>query len=133
MAILPSNQNYLDMKRIFTLLQKLLVLLMVPGFGWAQNNTDYTIRLHSGNFIPKENIATISKFSHELGRSHFNMKYYVTIQFKTLTTDTEKQQLLAAGIHLIDYIPNYAFTAAINDNFNVDQLKSFPVRSIFGF
>lgn len=121
------------MKRFFTRTTRLFLILLFPLSLTAQVNPDYRILLHAGEFIPEKNIIDLSKSSLVLQNSLYTGKYYVTIQFNTLPDNNMKEQLKASGVELIDYIPNYAFTAAVLDNVNLDALKSFPVRSIFQF
>lgn len=116
------------MKKIFTQLVKTLFFLIVPGFLLAQ---DYNVQLHSGKFIPQENIQTITKNDVIFQKSLFNGKHYLTIQLKTIPSQLLKDQLKASGIELIDYIPNYAYTAAVNAGVNMQGMVNFPLRSIF--
>ncbi len=99
------------MKKIFTNLVKTLFIFLAPGFLFAQ---DYNIQLHAGKFIPQENIQTITKSDPVFQKSLFSGKHYVTIQLKTIPSQTLKEQLKASGVELIDYIPNYAYTAAVS-------------------
>ncbi|HRF17758.1 MAG TPA: hypothetical protein PK977_06300, partial [Chitinophagaceae bacterium] len=87
------------MKRFFTLSVKTLFFLLVPGYLFAQ---DFNVQLHAGKFIPQENIQTITKSDPVFLRSLFNGKHYVTIQLKTIPSQTLKDQLKASGIELID-------------------------------
>ena len=121
------------MKRFFTRFLKLLSLLFFPGLLGAQVMKDYTLKLNSGKFVPQENIASISKNDAVFQKSLFADKYYVTIQFKNLPDQSVKNQLKAAGIELIDYIPNYAYTASVPANFDISTLKSAGLRSILQF
>ncbi len=121
------------MKRFFTRLTRLLILIFVPGSLFAQQGPDYTIPLHSGKFIPAENISTLSKNSPVFRKTSFDNKHYFTIQFKALPTDAMKEQLKSAGIRLVDYIPNLAYTAVVNDEISLGIFKSFPFRSAFQF
>ena len=116
------------MKRFFTLSVKTLFFLLVPGYLFAQ---DFNVQLHAGKFIPQENILTITKSDPVFQKSLFSGKHYVTIQLKTIPSQLLKDQLKASGIELIDYIPNYAYTAAVNPGVNVQALSAFPLRSIF--
>lgn len=127
------------MKRFITLLTRLFILLIFPLSLSAQK--DYTIRLNSGDFIPPNNISTQMKDNNGSGTnptilqlSNYLDKYYVTIQFNDLPTDAQKATMKAAGIQLIDYIPNYAYTAVIAGNIDMDLLRnSFNIRSIIQF
>jgi len=121
------------MKKIFTRLCRLFIFLIFPGSLFAQENIDHTIQLHSGKFIPASNISTLSKSSAVFQKSIFDNNHYVTIQFKTLPSNAVKEQLKAAGISLVDYIPNMAFTAVVNRYTSIETFKAFPIRSVFQF
>ncbi len=120
------------MKQLFTRCRFLIVLLF-PFALHAQVNQDYNILLHSGKFIPQENISTVTKISPVFQQSLFNGRHYVVIQFKTLPTQLQKDNLKAAGIDLIDYIPNNAYTASVSADFNISDFKSSLFRSVFQF
>jgi hypothetical protein len=116
------------MKRNFTQFANLLILILLPGILLAQ---DYNLKLKSGNFIPEENSRTISKSDPVFTNSSFDGKHYVTIQFNSIPTQSVKDQLRSAGIQLIDYIPNFSYTAIVSDAFNTAQFASYGVRSVF--
>lgn len=121
------------MKKIFTLLFKLLVFLFSPAFLFAQDIKDYNLQLNSGKFIPEANTASLSKTQAVLQNSLYADKYYVIIQFRAIPDQAVKNQLNNLGIELIDYIPNYAYTASVPANFNLSSFKSLPVRSVVHF
>ncbi len=121
------------MKQFLSISTSVLFILLFPLALAAQPSQDYRIQLHSGEFVPEKNIHTLSKASGVLRNSLFLEKHYVTIQFNSLPDNAMKAQLKASGVELIDYIPNYAFTAAISANINLNVLRSFPIRSIFQF
>ncbi len=122
-----------SMKQFFTRLTRVFLFLFFPGLLFAQDKNDYNILLNSGKFIPAENVTGLSKGSDIFLKSLFNDKHYVTIQFKALPDQATKDRLAAAGVQLIDYIPNYAYTAVVAANFDLGSLKSFGVRSVFRF
>jgi len=121
------------MKPNFTRFYRLLLLILLPGLLAAQAQPDYNIRLQSGKFIPAENRSSISKNADLFTQSLYGGKYYVVIQFLSLPSQGEKDRLKAAGIELIDYIPNLAYTASLSGGFNMEYLRSFSIRSIFRF
>ena len=109
----------------------LLSFSIFPSLLMAQNKPDYNIVLNSGKFIPAQNISNIGKTSDVFTKSSFGNKYYVVLQFSTLPSPNEKTALSNAGIRLVDYIPNNAFTAVVADDFNLVELKSIHIRSVF--
>ena len=121
------------MLKQFTSLIKLMMLLLFPVCLTAQVNTDYNILLHSGKFIPAENISRITKSDDVFKQSLFNGKHYVIIQFKSLPTQLQKDELKAVGIELIDYIPRNAYTAVVSADINISDFRSSLFRAVFQF
>lgn len=121
------------MKQFITRLLPLFLLIIFPGLLMAQYNKDYHVLLNSGKFIPEENVSSLTKSSAIFNNSRFADHSYVLLQFSTLPTNTEKALLANAGIKLMDYIPNNAFTAVVDNNFDINVIKSAGVRSIFKF
>jgi hypothetical protein len=121
------------MKHVFTRFLKSAWILLFPFCLTAQVSQDYNILLHSGKFIPQENISTVTKMSHVFQQSLFNGRHYVVIQFKTLPSQLQKDNLKALGIELLDYIPNNAYTASVSADINIADFKSTLFRSVFQF
>ena len=121
------------MKHLFTWFFKSLLLLLIPACLSAQVSKDYNILLHSGKFIPRENISSLTKTTAVFQKSFFKGTHYVVIQFKSLPTQLQKDNLKAAGIELIDYIPNNAYTASVSAATNLSEIKSPLFRAIFQF
>jgi len=120
------------MKRSFTLALSLLAISFFGSSSFGQG-ADYRILLNSGEFLPVENAGSLNKNQDVFRKSLFVDRYYLTIQFNRIPSAAEKIQLKAAGISLMDYIPNVAYTASVAKDFSVARLQSFPVRSIFQF
>ncbi|MBL7700838.1 MAG: S8 family serine peptidase [Ferruginibacter sp.] len=121
------------MKQLFTRFLKSVSFIFLPFCLTAQQGQDYTVLLHSGKFMPDENINTVTKASPVFEQSLFNGRHYVVIQFKTLPTQLQKDDLKAAGIELIDYIPNNAYTASVAADINISAFRSSLFRSVFRF
>jgi len=95
--------------------------LFFPFCLTAQVSQDYSILLHSGKFIPQENINAVTKASPVFQQSLFNGRHYVVIQFKVLPTQLQKDNLKAIGVELIDYIPNNGYTASVSADINISD------------
>src|SRR5688572_15441513 len=119
------------MKKLLLRAVKLLLLVLFPGLLVAQTNPDYNVLLNAGKFLPPANAKTITKDGDTFRGSLFQQKYYVMVQFNALPAHAEKEKLKAAGIQLIDYIPNLAYTAAVQQNADLNLLKNAGARSIF--
>jgi hypothetical protein len=121
------------MKRFFTLIARLLLLILLPGFVFAQQTKNYDLLLNSGKFLPAENINQLSKSDDVFSKSSFENKNYLTIQFRELPNQATKDRMSSAGIQLMDYIPNLAYTAVVSSAVDMATLRSFPIRSIIQF
>lgn len=96
----------------------------------AQNDSRYSLLLKSGSFIPEKNITTtqLDALNSKVAKS--GGQTLVFIQFEQLPTATQQQQLQQAGIRLLDYVPNNAYTAAVTSAVNADELNRLQVRSL---
>jgi hypothetical protein len=128
---LYSRTKIINIKVFFTRILTTFIILMLPALVMAQPASDYTILLNSGKFIPEANINTVKKSDEVFQQSQFGNSHYVTIQFYKLPDQAIRYGLAEAGIRLIDYIPNLAYTAAVPAGLNTARLKQFPIRSIF--
>ncbi len=104
----------LNQRRFLTLL---LTLCLSSSTLFAQ--TDYSIRFLQETFTPAENVD-------EFNATNNN---YVLLQFKSMPTQANLQQIKAAGIILDDYIPNKTYYAFIPNSVDAVLLKSLQVRS----
>ena len=119
------------MKRILTLTLIFILGLFFITTSIAQQSTAYSVLLKSGNFLPEKNINTITKDDDVFSKSLFDGKYYVVIQFNKIPSSIEKNALKTAGIDIIEYLPNYCYTASVDKTFNLAMLKQLNVRAIF--
>lgn len=118
------------MKRnIITILSVLFFLpLLLPA-----QQADYTIQLNSGKFIPEQNAANLTIQSTFLQEAVFAGRQYLALQFNKIPSSAEKANLAAAGITLLDYIPNFAYTASVSETFDPARYSGYDVRSVFRF
>jgi hypothetical protein len=116
--------------KISLLLPKILFTLISMGYLAvnAQNNTP--IQFKSGNHIPLSNISKSVNQSSYNASELVNGNYYRIIQFSTLPTTKQKEELATAGIELLNYIPTNAFYASISTGANLNELKSRNAMSI---
>ena len=57
-------------------------------------------------------------------------KFYRYIQFNAIPTDAEKQTIEAAGIELLEYIPNYTYVASLPTEITAAELTQLNIRSV---
>jgi len=106
-------------------------LNLLPVFSASgQEESGYQLFLKSGTVTPEQNISEKLNQNRNLRTSATDAKSLYIIQFEDLPDDAVKEQLKSAGIELLEYIPNKAYTATVTGNINTDILKSFKARSV---
>jgi len=105
----------------------LLCLSIAVG---AQDSTRYALRLNSGSFIPPRNINSDlqGKLSGTSDKS--GGKSLVIIQFNERPAPALIAELKQQGIALLDYVPDFAYTATISGEINPARLQQQGVRSV---
>lgn len=121
------------MRKFFTQLTAVLILLLSSLFSLGQSLTDYNLVLTSGKFIPAENTSTLTKEADVFRQSRFGDKNYIVVQFYSLPSEAVKSQLKTAGIELLEYIPNLAYTASVRADISAAAFRNFGVRSVLQF
>jgi len=106
------------------------VLMVFSLCALSQQDSAYRLFLKNGSFIPQRNIS--ADFAQELNRriSRIDGQSFAIIQFDHIPSAAEQQQLLNAGIHLLDYIPNNSYTVSIRGTVNDKILKQVGARSV---
>ncbi|GGH41898.1 hypothetical protein GCM10007423_38140 [Dyadobacter endophyticus] len=111
----------------YTLLLTTLPLSNAKG----QKRQDFQILLKSGSFVPERNVASAtSRANAAFSLSTAGQKSFVVIQFDDIPTEEERRQLRTEGIELLDYLPNYAYTATIAAGSNPGALARTQGRAI---
>lgn len=96
----------------------------------AQPDARYALLLKSGTEYPSKNINTSRIDSLNIRTARSGGKTFAIIQFEQLPTTAEKQSLLQAGIELLDYIPNNAYTVSISGSLSEITLQRVQARAI---
>ncbi|MBI5857673.1 MAG: S8 family serine peptidase [Sphingobacteriales bacterium] len=96
----------------------------------AQDNTQYKLYLKAGTFIPEKNITTekLEKFNQAAARTEGRI--FTIIQFERIPGEIERKQMQQAGIELLDYIPNLAYTAIVSGSLDSMFLTQFKTRAL---
>lgn len=111
----------------YTLLLASLLIGNVKG----QKRQDYQILLQSGSFTPERNVSSANGRANAAFRlSTSGQKSFVLIQFDDIPTEEERRELRSEGIELLEYIPNYAYTATIAAGSNPGALARTKGRAI---
>jgi hypothetical protein len=110
----------------------LMAALLCFSFTLEAQETDrYALKLNSGSFVPPANISSEKINEYNRQASRISGKAFAVIQFEKNPTEQEKQQLKQQGIELLDYIPNYAYTATITQMPELATLQQVKTRSLF--
>ncbi|TLV02142.1 S8 family serine peptidase [Dyadobacter luticola] len=116
------------MRKHLPLFISFLLIAVFSGLKvFAQQKPVHKLFLRSGTITPPENIATISA---NLRKSASSEKTFVIIQFYDIPTQSQKDLLKNAGIELLEYIPDYAYTATVMGNADENVLKEANARSV---
>ncbi|MGC4037116.1 MAG: S8 family serine peptidase [Chitinophagaceae bacterium] len=107
----------------------LITLLCFSILAAGQKN-DYRLLLRGHSITPGRGItiADADNFNHHAVR--INNKSFTVIQFEHIPTIQERATLLQAGIELLDYVPNNAYTATVSGQLNVSILNAVKARSV---
>lgn len=109
------------------------MLLFYSSYGQVQKNSPeekYRLSLKSGSFIPQKNIEADKINNVSAKAQRVSGKYLVVIQFENIPNEKEKAQLKQAGIELLDYIPNNAYSATVTGSPASDILKQVKARAV---
>lgn len=108
----------LRLLRIFT-----IALLGLSFSGFA--DSDYTLLLKSGNYQLEE-----GQLMQSLNGPSINNQYYRIMQFYSVPSQTEQNEMKKLGILFFDYIPKNAYMVSIPKDITETQLSKFGIRSI---
>lgn len=109
----------------------LLLTSLLIGNVRGQKRQDYQILLKSGSFTPERNVSSATGRSNAALRiSTPEQKSFVVIQFDDIPTEEERRELRREGIELLEYIPNFAYTATIAPGSNPGALARTKGRAI---
>src|ERR1043165_1425908 len=91
----------------------LIALFLFSLNSFSQKDASYSLLLKSGAITPQKNISAtlIEQFNRKA--QQIDGQSFAVIQFENLPTEAERQKLFRAGIELLDYIPNNAYTVSI--------------------
>lgn len=104
----------------------LLFFLLLSTNLFAQH-----VFLRSGAVRPEANITqrAIDSFSRSAPR--FAQKAFAVLQFDHLPTAAERKDLAVAGIELLNYLPQNAYTVAIKGTPSASLLQSVKAKAVF--
>jgi hypothetical protein len=105
-------------------------LLFLSFSSSGQADLKYDLFLKNGSFSPSKNI-TADKID-ELNRKtpKADGKSFLIIQFEKIPSQADRSQLQQAGIELLDYVPNNAYTATVSGSLNAALLEKVKARAV---
>ncbi|MDP4261023.1 MAG: S8 family serine peptidase [Bacteroidota bacterium] len=108
----------------------LAALLLLSFTSSAQEDHQFDLLLKSGKITPEKNITAdkISELDRKVSRTAG--KSFLVIQFDKVPSETERRQLQQAGIELLDYIPNNAYTVTVTGSLNSVLLEQVKARAV---
>jgi hypothetical protein len=89
-----------------------------------------SIRFANGNFITGANIQKQEFKKEAISPALFGDNYYVVVQFVALPARRLRESLQDVGVKLETYLPENAYLAAIQKNFNFSTARQFGISSI---
>ncbi len=89
--------------------------------GSSAADLDYAIKLTTGEFKPAP-MRTIPQAASALQGKH------ILIQFDGPVTDNERERLQDEGVNLLDYVPNFAYTARLTGTVTQALMQDYGIR-----
>ncbi|MES1217277.1 MAG: S8 family serine peptidase, partial [Bacteroidota bacterium] len=106
------------------------ILLCTSILAVSQKKDDFRLLLKSGTVFPEKNISLTDAEKFNRRAIPVEGKTFTVIQFEHIPTIQERIQLSQAGIELLDYIPNNAYTVTIKGALNFNVLNAVKARSV---
>ena len=110
-------------------MKRFTLFIFVCFFSFNLFSQDYSVNFLKGEiqFIPD-----VKDFgSEDLKQDEiFNNRFYRFVQFYSIPTDIQQEKIAAAGIILMEYIPNFVYIASLPAEINSSILSDLNIRSI---
>lgn len=105
-------------------------LLLLTLTASSQEEPGFRLLLKSGPVIPEKNITAekINELDRRIPKT--DGRSYLVIQFEKIPTANERKLLQQAGVELLDYIPNNAYTASVIGKLNATLLQQVKARAV---
>lgn len=122
------NWNTKKQHKMYKFISCIAVSLLCCCF-WVQAQ-DNTVNFLKGVRNFEANVSSFSPTTNITSQEVFQNRFYRFLQFNTIPTLEEQEQIRAAGIDLLEYIPNKLYVASIARHLDFTVLEHFGVRSI---
>ena len=114
----------------FRCLPLLAVAMLIGSALFAQKNQNYRLYLRNGIIEPPSNLLEGSAGPMLRKNSVSGIKRLVILQFYDIPQQQSVERLRNAGMELLDYIPDNAYTATVSGEPDIAVLRSVNARSI---
>ncbi|MEM6967210.1 MAG: S8 family serine peptidase, partial [Bacteroidota bacterium] len=109
------------------------LILMFVGVFFANitfAQKDFNLHLHAGIISQDQFLPLRDANAQTLKANQFGTDYFVMVQFDHHPSSAEKAQLKSQGVHLQEYIPNYAYIARVAQS---TRLENTIVKYVIPF
>ena len=114
----------------FCSLSWLIAALLCGHALFAQKNREYKLYLRNGTIAPAANLSVRSAGTLLRVNAFSGIGRLVIIQFNDIPGEATVSQLKKAGVELLDYVPDHAYTAVIRQTPDARLLASVNARAI---
>jgi len=109
----------------------LLASICFFSSAYAQNSNDkYAIHFKTGTTVPEANVSEYLDTYSEADENIYQNQFFKITQFSDIPGEAERTALKNAGVTLLDYLPQHAYFASFDIDFNADELNGTGIRSI---
>lgn len=128
--ILPVAYFYPSFRPMMQIRQTLLAAFLFFSLTTTAQKKDPVLLLKAGRVKTDQNIteATVDHFNRNAPRHRD--KAFAVLQFESLPTAETRRLLDGAGIELLEYIPENAYTVSITGRMNASLLKRAGARAL---
>ncbi|UAY51789.1 S8 family serine peptidase [Ferruginibacter albus] len=88
------------------------------------------VHFSNGNYKIEKNISSKIFKKEKIKTALYDDKYFVLLQFASIPTVTEIEQLKTAGIELSDYLPANSYFASIRNDFDFLQAQKLNIIAV---
>ncbi|WP_233793452.1 S8 family serine peptidase [Dyadobacter sp. CY343] len=117
------------MSKFYCLLWLFQLILCFQAL-FAQNNNNYKLYLRNGVMVSPPPLSQFNRGENARKAASSSLGRVVIIQFDDIPARSVVQQLKGAGIELLEYIPDNAYTTLIKQDPDLELMRSLHVRSI---
>ena len=108
----------------------LLGFLLFSFTSFSQKDSSFALKLRSGNLVPPKNITQESVKNFKKRLQKVNGKSFAVLQFDKIPTTEHREELSAAGVELMEYLPDMSYNVSFNKEIDYVLLLKVGARAI---